>query len=1135
MKHHLRLLSQLICFTKHFKFMKKNPLEVWDNYTLLKIYRRMRMIAILLLVGVSQIWANSTYSQETSLSMNQKNASIEQIIDDIEKQTGYTFLYNQQLIENAQPLSLNVDGDNLIEALDKLFASTEINYRIIDQQIVLTEAPKSVSNPMQQEFAVSGTVTDINGDPIPGVTIVEQDNPGNGTITAVDGTYKISLSSQDVVISFSFVGFEPQVIQVAGKSSINITMVEEAIDMDEVVVIGYGVQRKSVVTAAISSVKAEELEKVSNGRVEHAIQGRTAGVAVLPTSGAPGAGVKIRIRGTGSNGNSNPLYIVDGMKTGGIDDLDPNDIESMEILKDAASAAIYGTEGANGVVLITTKSGKKGKTQVQYNFQYGIQNLATNAEMMNAAQYKQFMEEATAGDDEPVIITPPAGENYDTDWLDAISEAAPMQRHSLSVSGGNDKSTYMLSGSYLKQDGAIGGENARFERYTFRINTKSEVKDWLEVGNNLNFSHSKRNALPEDDEYRSIVNSALLMDPYTPVIESDMDRIDDIIADGNTPLQNAAGQYYGLNRFVTGETANPVAFMENTYDTFKTDKLLASFYGTLKPLEGLNITSRAGLELTYVTQHTWSPKYYFSSERSNGTNIVEDNIDKYYKVLWENFASYNKKVGKHDFTGLVGMSYEEYTHPNYYLKSQMPKEGGQYAYHDYSVEKETNRVGGTLEENAKVSYFGRLSYNYAGKYMLEASVRRDGGSVLPADNRWGTFPAVSGGWLLSEEDFFAVEGIDYLKVRASWGQNGSILNVTPFADKEFWTSENIMYPNESEALVQGARIQSPTNGAMGWERSEQTNIGVDLRAFASKLTFTVDYYMKETQDLVFNPILQGSMGVYQYPSDNIGSVENKGWEFETGYRNQTSGGLKYGINLNLSTLKNEVTYVRNNTTVPGANVRGYDMTWFEQGQPIWYFKGFKTAGIDPATGEPIVVDVNGDGEISASDQTNIGDPHPDLLYGATVNLEYRNFDFNLFMQGMAGNEVFMAWFRTDRKLSNKPAFFFDDRWTAPGDNASMPKADNTSDYLYRSDLVVQDASYMRIKQIQLGYTLPKSLTSNWGLERVRAYMSLDDYFTFTKYKGMDPEAGSSEDNRQGIDKGLYPTTKKVMFGLNVSF
>ncbi len=980
---------------------------------------------------------------------------------------------------------------------------------------------------MAQTKTITGTVTDATGISLPGVTIAIKGTT-QGTITDVDGNYNLDAAASDILV-YSFVGYNTQEIVVGNQTIINVSLAEDAIDMDEVVVVGYGVQRKSVVTAAISSVKGEELQKVSNGRVESALQGRTAGVAVMPTSGAPGAGVKIRIRGTGSNGSSNPLYIVDGMKTGSIDDLDPNDIESMEVLKDAASAAIYGTEGANGVVMITTKSGKKGKTQVSYNFQYGIQNLSTNAEMMNAAEYSQFMSEAGE------TVSPPAGENYDTDWLDAISDSAPMQRHSLSFSGGSEKSTYLLSGSYLSQDGAIGGEDARFQRYTFRINTKNEMKPWLEVGNNLNFSHAKRNVLPEDDEYRSIVNSALLMDPYTPVIESDMSRIDAIYADGKTPLQNGNGQYYGLNRFVTGETANPVAFMENTHNTEITDKLLASFYGTLKPLEGLTFTSRIGLELTYVTRKEWSPKYYFSSERSNDVNIVQDWSDKYYKALWENFASYNKKFKDHDFTLLLGMSYEDYTHPNYYLKSQMPKEGPQYAYHDFSVEKNTNRVGGTLEESSLVSYFGRLSYNYKAKYMLEASLRRDGASVLPKQNRWNSFAAVSGGWVISQEDFWGVDAIDYLKLRASWGENGSIANVIPFADREFWTSEGIMYPNEDEVLGQGSRVDSPTNPDLLWEKSDQTNVGVDMRAFSSRFSFSMDYYKKRTEGLIKTLTLPGSYGNYNSPSSNLGTVENSGFEFEAGWRNTTSFGLKYSVNLNLSTLKNEVTEVLDNTPQPGANVRGYDMTWFEQGQPIWYFKGYKTNGIDPETGAPNVVDVSGDGEITAADQTYIGDPHPDLLYGATINLEYKNFDFSLFMQGMSGNDVFMAWFRTDRKMTNKPKFFFEDRWTPTNTNASMPKPDNGSDYLYRSDLVVQDASYMRIKQLQLGYTIPTNVVSSIGLSRVRAFVSLDDYFTFTKYKGMDPEAGSGEDNRQGIDKGLYPTTKKFMFGLSVNF
>lgn len=978
----------------------------------------------------------------------------------------------------------------------------------------------------QEPVSITGVVTDVQGESLAGVNVVVKGSH-RGTITDSEGNYTIEANPTDV-LEFSFIGFMSASVPVENQREINVNLTATISDLDEIVVVGYGVQRKSVVTAAISSVKAEDLEKGAIGRVEHAMQGKTAGISVLPVSGAPGAGVKVRIRGTGSNGNSEPLYIVDGMKTSSINDLSPNDISSMEILKDAASAAIYGTEGANGVVLITTKMGRKGEAKVNYDFQYGIQNLSAGIELMNASEYKQFMTEAG--------LTINNNEGYDTDWLKEISESAPMQRHNLSVAGGGETTTYMVAASYLNQDGAIGGSNSSFERYTFRINTKSDVKPWLEVGNNLNFAHSKRQMLPEDDEYRSIVNGALLMDPFTPVLEKGVTpEIQAELDKGTAFLTNSAGRYYALGRFVTGETANPVAFIENTKNEEISDKLLASFYATLKPLKGLSITSRVGMELNFITRNTWSPKYYFSVERSNQVNINEDWIDKYSNILWENFASYNTTFGDHELTGLLGMSYEDFKHPNYYLKSQMPKEGDIFAYHEYSVDKTTNRVGGQWEDLTKISYFGRLSYNLLNRYMLEATLRRDGASVLPVGNQWGNFPSFSAGWNISEESFWDVDGIDMLKLRASWGKNGSILNVIPFSDKEFWVSTNIMYPGENELLNQGVRIEKPVNPNLGWEKSQQTNIGLDLYSLGSRLSFSFDYYKKITEGLLTDdsPVL--STGYYGVPSINGGTVENSGLEFVLSYGDRTSGGLKYDVSVNLTTLKNEVTDLVNETPIQGATLRGYNLTWFEKGKPLWYFRGYKTDGIDPQTGEVRVVDVSGDGEITAADITEIGDPHPDLLYGASVNLEYKNFDFNVFMQGVKGNDVFMGWYRTDRPTTNKPKYFFTDRWTTPGKSASMPAPDNESDYIYRSDLMIGDGSYMRIKQIQLGYTIPRYLISVTGLERARLYVSLDDYFTFTKYKGMDPEAGSGGDQRLGIDRGLYPLTKKVMFGFSVTF
>jgi TonB-linked SusC/RagA family outer membrane protein len=1013
--------------------------------------------------------------------------------------------------------------------LDLLKKVKKLNYQAVTKvliAVVICCASSVAAYGQASGRVITGKVTDSGNEALPGVNVVVKGTL-RGSITDIEGNYSIEASSDDL-IEFSFVGFENQELAVGSQNLINVTMIETIRDIDEVIVIGYGVQRKSVVTAAISSVDAEDLQRGSIGRVEHAIQGKTAGISVLPVSGSPGAGVKVRVRGTGSNGKSDPLYIVDGMKTSSINDLNPNDISSMEILKDAASAAIYGTEGANGVVLITTKSGQKGEAKVNYDFAYGIQNLATNMELMNAAEYKQFMKEAG--------LTVNSSEGYDTDWLSEISESAPMQRHNLSVSGGGEKTTYMVAGSYLKQDGAIGGSNAAYERYTFRVNTKSDVKSWLEIGNNLSFAHSNRQILPEDDEYRSVVNSALLMDPFTPVLEKGITpAIQEELDKGTVMLTNPAGRYYALSRNVSGETANPVAFIENTNNEEISDKLLASFYGTVKPFEGFSLTSRIGMELNYVTRNSWSPKYYFSVERSNQVNIVEDWVDKYSNVLWENFASYNKKIGEHEFTGLLGMSYEDFQHPNYYLKSQMPKEGDAFAYHQYSVNKETNRVGGEWEELTKISYFGRLSYNLKNRYMLEATLRRDGASVLPEGNQWGNFPSLSAGWNISEEGFWNIDAIDMLKLRASWGKNGSILNVIPFSDREFWVSTGIMYPAEDESLSQGVRIEKPINPDLGWEKSEQTNIGLDFYALRSRLSFSFDYYKKVTEGLLTldSPVL--STGYYGVPSINGGNVENSGLEFALGYSDKTAGGLKYSVNVNLSTLKNEVTDLVNDTPIQGAALRGYNLTWFEEGKPLWYFRGYKTEGINPANGEIIVADVSGDGEITAADITEIGDPHPDLLYGASLSLEYKNFDFNLFMQGIQGNDVFMGWYRSDRPLSNKPRYFYTDRWTTAGQGASMPKPDNESDYLYRSDLMIGDGSYLRIKQIQLGYSLPRNVVNVVGLERTRIYVSLDDYFTFTKYEGMDPEAGSNDDNRLGIDRGLYPLTKKVMFGINVTF
>jgi TonB-linked SusC/RagA family outer membrane protein len=978
---------------------------------------------------------------------------------------------------------------------------------------------------------ISGKITDAAGEGIPGVNISLKGTT-IGTVSNIDGDYQISANSENVIV-FSFIGYTVQEILVGDQNAIDVVLLTDALSVDEVVVVGYGVQKKSLTTGSISSVKSEDLMSVPVSRADQAMQGKTAGVSVLSTSGSPGAGTKIRIRGTNSNGDSNPLFIVDGMKTGDINNIDPSDIQSMEILKDAASAAIYGTEGANGVIIITTKTGKAGASRISYDFQYGIQSARSKVDLLNSEEYQTWMGES--GD---ATITL---DGTDTDWLEEIYEPASIQKHHIGFSGGTEKTSYMISTSYFTQNGIIGDRKAKYDRLTARINVKSDVKEWLEVGNNFSYAQSKQKSVDEDNVYGGIVNNALLTDPTTPVVYDDetlyADRISDmetLEANGYVPLKDENDHYYGISTQELGEVVNPLAKLQTYHNKTTQDKFLGTVYTTLKPIKGLKVTSRVGLDLTYQTDHSWTGEYYLSSENTSTSTSVSDDINKWYTWLWESFATYDFKIADHNFTILAGYSAEEYTSDEYNMTSgYLVAEGDSYAHQGYTDSDSYDDVDGTYDNQTMTSMFSRLSYDYKDRYMFEASLRRDAASVFPEANRAAIFPAVSAGWIVSEEDFFDIPYLDYTKIRASWGQNGSKSNLSGNQDVEYWSFDSPSVDGDDN-VVSGSEISSLVNTDLKWEKTEQFDVGIDFRALEGKLSLGVDYYKKVTKDLIVTGSGPLSVG-NDYPYVNGGDVTNKGLEFEVGYRN-SDGAFKYSINANLSTLDNEVTKLTADSPISGDNLRGYDLTWFEEGYPIWYFKGYKTDGIDAATGDVNVVDVNEDGEITSADQTYIGDPHPDLLYGFTFNAQYKGFDFNIFVQGTKGNDVFMGWFRTDRLTSNKPKFMYEDRWTSTNTDASNPSANNESDYIYRSDRMVEDGSYLRFKQIQLGYNLSQNLLDKTGIiKSARVYVSLDDYFTITNYEGLDPEAGSNTDNRQGVDRGIYPVAGKIMFGLSVNF
>jgi len=983
---------------------------------------------------------------------------------------------------------------------------------------------------------ITGVVTDKEL-PVPGVNILIKGTT-KGTMTDFDGKYEIAASTGDVLV-FSYVGFINQEIIYTGQPTIDVALKVDAALLDDVVVIGYGTKKKSLVTGAISSIDSKDIQNTSAPRVEQLLQGRTSGVTVVSSSGAPGSGAKIRIRGAGSNGNSDPLYIVDGMKVSAIDNISPNDIANIEVLKDAASSAIYGTQGANGVIIISTKQGKIGETVVRYSTQLGTQSVRTDIELMNAPQFVTYFQEAGR--------THVVDNGINTNWIDETFQDAFMQRHDISISGANEKTSFYFSGSYVDQDGVVGKDNSNYTRFTGRLNLKTQVNDWLELGSNITYSNIGSSPIAEDDSFNGIVNHALILDPLTPVIykgELPQRAIDGVNA--GTAMIAANGNVYGFPTYSTGEVTNPVASANFRFrGGIDTDKFLSSVYAKLKLAEGLTLTSRFGYERSNTFDNRWEPIWYVTAEAQNSLVTLNNQISRNSKWLWENFASYTKEFGGHTLTGLLGYSSEKTKNPFYSLRgSDVHEQTDQFAYFDFS-NRDNDVIGGSIDEKTVTSVFGRISYDYMGKYLLEGSLRNDTSSYFPTSKKSGYFPAASVGWVISKEDFWNEDPkLGYLKLRASWGQNGSDNNLNTYIGDLIFQTVAREGGNTVPVVYEGISGITPgnlPNPALGWERSEQVDLGVDFRAFNYKLNFTVDYYVKTTRDLLLlngGIIAPASLGL-GVPSINAGTVENRGLEFEVGYSDFTASGFSYGVNLNLSTLHNEVTeinFVGDNGFIigSGAPQNNDGVTRFQKGHPLWFFHGFKTDGIDPATGEIIIVDTDGVPGITSNDKTQIGSPHPDVLYGGSINLGYKGVDLSILFQGTQGNDIFAAYHQPGRPITNKPIEFFTGRWQQPGDIATYPSAENAITS-YDTDLVVNDGSYTRIKQLQLGYNFSPELSKKLRLKKLRVYVSLDDYFTFTKYNGLDPEAGSFADNSIGVDRGFYPIPAKSLLGLSIEF
>ena len=993
-----------------------------------------------------------------------------------------------------------------------------------------------------QNVTVKGKVTDSRGEPVIGATVMLSSNQTVGTQTDLGGNYSINVPSS-ASLTFSCVGYATQTVALAGRSVIDVVLAEDTEFLEETVVIGYGVQRKSDVTGAIASVKESDLENRTSTDVAQALQGKAAGVQIVNASGAPGAASSIQIRGYSSNSRTSPLMIVDGLKVNDISYLDPESIASIEILKDAASAAIYGVEAGNGVVLVTTKSGQKGSGRVFYNFQHSIQNVAHLPEMMNAKEYMDYMMLAGAASQDSFGYDG----KTDTKWTDYMLETGHQDRHTVGVEGGNDRAKFYTSLSYTDNNGIVKGDKDIFRRLVGQINAEYKVKDWLTVGVNATIDRSVRRAVSESSSIsESVMGAMFVHDPTTPYIYDDNaipSRVQAMIND-RIP-RDPDGHLYGISAFnETSYMWHPQAILDRSDTETQSFRTRGTAYANFTPVPGLVITSRFGFQGGYSHTNTYNHEVYISSKTNQAMSISGSTNDRLY-YQWENFANYTKAFGKHELTAMAGMSYQQTNTDNlrgtaYVLSSDDPN----FRYLDNAVNNANMSIGGQPEVRANMSYFGRLGWSYANRYFVQANFRADAydSSKLDKNHRWGYFPSVSAGWTVSNEPFMQgvkeAMNLSFLKLRASWGVNGNVnaLGAYQYASS-LETNKNYGY-NLNGTFIVGVRPSKVLpNPNIKWETSRQVDVGMDLRMFSERLTFSVDWYNKNTHDLLTSttaPANTGAETVYV----NAGLVNNHGTEFELGWKD-TIGDFNYGISGNLSTVHNKVVKGTSKDRVPGQKIwSSYDVTYFEEGYPLWYLRTFMVDHIDPNTGAAVYKDFNNDNAITPDDRDFAGSGIPDFTYGVTLNMGWKGFDLLVLGAGSQGAELLYAVTRADALQQNTLKIFYSDAWkSASSTGYKYPKPDSSDKFYRCSNLRVYDASFFKIKQIQLGYTLPRRIVKKIAMSSLRAYVSLDDWFTFTKYPGLDPEtshAGSSASGL-GVDYGSYPISKKLVFGVNVSF
>jgi TonB-linked SusC/RagA family outer membrane protein len=1009
-----------------------------------------------------------------------------------------------------------------------------------------------------QSQTVTGTVTSAgDGMSVPGANVFVEGTQ-NATSTDFDGKFTINAKSGDV-LKFSFIGFKTQSVTVGAQKTINVVLQSEAADLKEVVVIGYGTQKRTTVTSAITQVSGDNLAKTNTVNALQALQGQAAGLQITSTSGQPGEGLNVVIRGIGSTSGSSPLYVVDGILTGDISYLNNSDIESISVLKDAASAAIYGSQASNGVVLVTTKKGKRNSVgRITFDQYYGVQSVARKMDMLDATEYAVILNEAAVNSGRNPYFTNAqiAGLGKGTNWVDKmLVDNAATKNISFGASGGSETSVYSTSLSYLGQEGVVGGKDlSNYERYNFRFNSEHKLyKDVVTLGQNLSFAYINKNGVGVGNQYNNSMRSAFQVTPLLPMYDED-------------------GNYYDTTSnsepWLAG-VANPYALMEyNNQNENNNQKLLGNVYLQIEPIKNLTFKTTLGLDYYAGEGHSYTPKYQLSIYANRAFDQVSQNMNKGKTLTWDNLLTYKFDAGENShFEAMLGTSSINFDGTSIQAtNADVTYKDLEHAWLDNTTNSDGAKMGinGSKEVTKRMSYFGRLNYNYKETYLINATFRMDGSSIFSNDNQWGYFPSVSGGWVVSNEDFLKdSQAVSFLKLRASWGQVGN-QNARAFQYlspiKTDYT--NYTFGNTEGVLTPGAYPNRLANLGLKWETSEQINLGLDARFLNNALGVTFDVYKKTNKDWIILAPAIGTQGA-DPAFKNGGDVVNKGVELGLNYQNKI-GEFNYSISANGAYNNNKVGEIPNGSgIINGLSNELYDNAGefyrAQNGFPLGYFWGYKTGGVfqnqeqidnyksaagvvlqpNATPGDLIYVNTNGDDKIDMYDKTKIGDPNPDFTFGFSLSANYKAFDFTVMANGVAGNQIVQSYRNQSGAYGNYTSAILS-RWHGEGSSNTMPKVtEDNRNFTQFSDLYVQDGDFLRISTVTLGFDLAKLRPSKtFFASQFRLYFSVLNLYTFTKYNGMDPEIGfgSSNDDQKfstGVDVGYYPRPRTYMLGLNV--